>query len=261
MARADVFLHNLLPGAVERMGLGFEALHERHPRLIWCGISGYGPDGPYRDKRAYDLLVQGESGVISLTGSAGEPAKVGVAVADIGSGMYAYSSILAALLQRGRTGLGTRIDISMLECLAEWVMQPLYVFHGTGAVLPRAGVRHAAVVPYGLYGCADGAVNFGVQNDREFGRFCSEVLGRPELAADERFATNTARVKNRCELESVIEEWFGARTQAERAGGTRPGGDREWRGERYGGADGTIRNLRRGGGGWRWTRRWGPFRR
>jgi itaconate CoA-transferase len=214
-ARADVFLHNLLPGAVERMGLGFEVLHERHPRLIWCGISGYGPDGPYRDKRAYDLLVQGESGVISLTGSAGEPAKVGVAVADIGSGMYAYSSILAGLLQRGRTGLGTRIDISMLECLAEWVTQPLYVFHGTGAVLPRAGVRHAAVVPYGLYGCADGAVNFGVQNDREFARFCSEVLGRPELAADERFATNTARVKNRCELERVIEEWFGARTQAE----------------------------------------------
>lgn len=215
VARADVFLHNLLPGAVERMGLGFDALHERYPRLIWCGISGYGPDGPYREKRAYDLLVQGESGVISLTGSPGEQAKVGVAVGDIGSGMYAYSSILAALVQRGRTGKGTRIDISMLECLAEWMMQPLYMFHGTGKVLPRAGVRHATVVPYGLYGCLDGAVNFGVQNDREFARFCREVLDTPELASDERFATNTARVKNRCALEAVIEGWFGARTQVE----------------------------------------------
>jgi crotonobetainyl-CoA:carnitine CoA-transferase CaiB-like acyl-CoA transferase len=215
VARADVFLHNLLPGAVERMGLGFDALHERYPRLIWCGISGYGPDGPYREKRAYDLLVQGESGVISLTGSPAEQAKVGVAVCDIGSGMYAYSSILAALVQRGRTGKGTRIDISMLECLAEWMMQPLYMFHGTGKVLPRAGVRHATVVPYGLYGCLDGSVNFGVQNDREFARFCREVLGTPELASDERFATNTARVRNRCALEAVIEGWFGARTQAE----------------------------------------------
>jgi itaconate CoA-transferase len=215
VARADVFLHNLLPGAVERMGLGFDALHKRYPRLIWCGISGYGPDGPYREKRAYDLLVQGESGVISLTGSPAEQAKVGVAVGDIGSGMYAYSSILAALVQRGRTGKGTRIDISMLECLAEWMMQPLYMFHGTGKVLPRAGVRHATVVPYGLYGCLDGAVNFGVQNDREFARFCREVLGTPELASDERFATNTARVRNRCALEAVIEGWFGARTQAE----------------------------------------------
>jgi itaconate CoA-transferase len=215
LARADVFLHNLIPGAVERLGLGFDEVHERHPGLIWCGISGYGPDGPYRDKKAYDLLVQGESGVMELTGSPREPAKVGVAVGDIGSGMYAYSSILAALLQRGRTGQGTRIDISMLECLAEWMMQPLYVFHGTGRVLPRAGVRHAAVVPYGLYGCADGAVNFGIQNDREFGRFCCEVLGMPELAGDERFATNTARVKNRRELEARVEEWFGGRTRAE----------------------------------------------
>jgi crotonobetainyl-CoA:carnitine CoA-transferase CaiB-like acyl-CoA transferase len=215
VARADVFLHNLLPGAVERMGLGFETVHEQFPRLIWCGISGYGPDGPYRDKRAYDLLVQGESGVIELTGSATEPAKLGIAVADIGAGMYAYSSILAALIARGRTGKGTRIDISMLECLAEWLTQPLYVFRGTGKVLPRAGVRHATVVPYGLYPCSYGAVNFGIQNDREFARLCAEVLEMPELAADERFATNVARVKNRVELELRIEAWMGRRTQAE----------------------------------------------
>ena len=125
----------------------------------------------------------------------------------------------------------------MLECLAEWMMQPLYVFHGTGRVLPRAGVRHAAVVPYGLYGCADGAVNFGIQNDREFARFCREVLGTPELAADERFATNTARVKNRCELEARIEEWFGGADAGGGAGGARPGGDCEWRGERYCGSE------------------------
>jgi itaconate CoA-transferase len=215
LARADVFLHNLIPGAVERLGLGFDALHALHPGLIWCGISGYGPDGPYRDKKAYDLLVQGESAVMELTGSPEQPAKVGVAVGDIGSGMYAYSSILAALLQRGRTGQGTRIDISMLECLAEWMTQPLYVFHGTGVVLPRAGVRHAAVVPYGLYGCADGAVNFGIQNDREFARFCREVLEAPGLASDERFSTNTARVRNRVPLEGLIEAWFAARTRAE----------------------------------------------
>jgi crotonobetainyl-CoA:carnitine CoA-transferase CaiB-like acyl-CoA transferase len=215
LARADVFLHNLIPGAVERMGLGFDEMHTRYPRLIWCGISGYGPDGPYREKKAYDLLVQGESGVMELTGSPAEPAKVGVAVGDIGAGMYAYSSILAALLQRERTGEGTRIDIAMLECLAEWVMQPLYMFHGTGKVLPRAGLRHATVVPYGLYPCSDGAVNFAIQNDREFARFCREVLARPELAEDARFATNTGRVRNRCELEGMIEECFGHRTRSE----------------------------------------------
>jgi crotonobetainyl-CoA:carnitine CoA-transferase CaiB-like acyl-CoA transferase len=208
VTRADVFVHNLAPGAVERLGLGYEELAARHPRLIWCGISGYGPDGPYRDKKAYDLLVQGESGIISLTGSMQAPAKVGVAVGDIGSGLYAYSSILAALFARERTGKGERIDISMLECLAEWIMPALYAFQGEGRILPRAGVRHAVVVPYGIYACADGAVNFGIQNEREWRRFCAEVIDAPELAADSRFCSNPRRLENREELEAIIESRF-----------------------------------------------------
>ena len=215
LAAADVFVHNLAPGAVERLGLGYDALSNRLPRLIWCGISGYGPDGPYRDKKAYDLLVQGESGIISLTGSVDAPAKVGVAIGDIGSGLYAYSSILAALLRRERNGAGERIDISMLECLTEWMMPPLYAFQGEGRTLPRAGVRHAVVVPYGIYPCADGAVNFGIQNEREWRRFCAEVLGAAELAADDRFSSNARRLENRGELESLIAASFETKTRTQ----------------------------------------------
>jgi itaconate CoA-transferase len=210
LERADVFVHNLAPGAVERMGFGYETLAARHPRLIWCGISGYGPDGPYRDKKAYDMLVQAESGIVSLTGSAGAPAKVGVSMADIASGLYGYSSILAALIQRSRTGAGERIDISMLECLTEWMMPPIYFWQGTGEIPQRAGVRHNMIVPYGAYPCADGAVNFAIQNDREWRRFCGGVLGAQELADDERFATNPSRLKNRVELEAIIERHFAA---------------------------------------------------
>ena len=170
LERADVFLHNLAPGAVERMGFGYDQLAAKLPRLIWCGISGYGPDGPYRDKKAYDLLVQAESGVVSLTGSADAPAKVGVSIADIAAGLYGYSSILAALLNRERTGAGERIDISMLECLTEWMMPPLYFWHGSGQIPQRCGVRHNMIVPYGAYRCADGAVNFAIQNEREWRR-------------------------------------------------------------------------------------------
>jgi crotonobetainyl-CoA:carnitine CoA-transferase CaiB-like acyl-CoA transferase len=208
IARADVFIHNLAPGAVERLGFGYDALKDTHPRLIWCGISGYGPDGPYRDKKAYDLLVQAESGVVSLTGSADAPAKVGVSIADIAAGLYSYSSILAALLNRERTGRGERIDISMLECLTEWVMPPLYVWQGTGHIPARVGVRHNMIVPYGAYRCADGSVNFAVQNEREWSRFCQMVLQLPHLVNDERFATNAQRLKNRAELESLIEQRF-----------------------------------------------------
>jgi crotonobetainyl-CoA:carnitine CoA-transferase CaiB-like acyl-CoA transferase len=208
VARADVFIHNLAPGAVERLGFGYEALAATDARLVWCGISGYGPDGPWRDVKAYDMLVQAESGVVSVTGTADAPAKVGISIADIAAGLYGYSSILAALYQRERTGRGERIDISMLECLAEWMMPPLYVWQGTGKAPERAGVRHNMIVPYGAYACADGAVMFAIQHDREWHRFCTGVLGRPELADDPRFATNALRLAHRDELEAIIEAHF-----------------------------------------------------
>lgn len=215
LARADVFIHNLTPGAVERFGFGYENLRESHARLIWCGISGYGPDGPYREKKAYDLLVQAESGIVSVTGSPEAPAKVGASIADIAAGLYAYSSILAALLNRHRTGAGERIDISMLECLTEWMMPALYVWHGTGRIPERAGVRHNMIVPYGAYACSGGPVNFAIQNQREWRRFCEQVLEMPEVADDPRFAANEDRLRNRAELESLIEKRFGALTQDE----------------------------------------------
>ena len=215
LAHADVFIHNLAPGAVERFGFGYEELAVRRPELIWCGISGYGPDGPLRDKKAYDLLVQAEAGVVSMTGTPDAPAKVGVSIADIGAGLYGYSSILAALFNRVRTGRGERIDISMLECLAEWMTPPLYVWLGAGEVPGRVGVRHNMVVPYGAYACADGAVLLAVQNDREWRRLCSQVLDAPALADDARFATNEQRVANRAELERIIEEKFRRYTRAD----------------------------------------------
>ena len=208
IAQADVFVHNLGAGAVERLGFGYDELHAKLPRLIWCGISGYGPDGPHRDRKAYDLLVQAESGVIAITGTPDEPAKVGISVADIGAGMYAYSSILAALIQRGQTNRGTRIDISMLECLVEWMTPALYVWLGSGAAPARMGVRHNMVVPYGAYHCADGQVILSVQNHREWQRFCTVVLGRPELVDDARFCTNELRLANRATLEALIEQEF-----------------------------------------------------
>ena len=208
IARADVFVHNLGAGSVERLGFGYDELHTKMPRLIWCGISGYGPDGPQRDRKAYDLLVQAESGVIAITGTPDEPAKVGISVADIGAGMYAYSSILAALIQRGQTNRGTRIDISMLECLVEWMTPALYVWLGSGHAPARMGVRHNMVVPYGAYRCADGQVILSVQNQREWQRFCTVVLERPELAVDERFCSNELRLANRAALEALIEHHF-----------------------------------------------------
>jgi itaconate CoA-transferase len=215
IARADVFIHNLAPGAVERLGFGYQRLAALHPRLIWCGISGYGPDGPQRDRKAYDMLVQAEAGVVSLTGTPGAPAKVGVSIADISAGLYGYSSILAALINRGRTNAGERIDISMFECLTEWMMPPLYVWHGTRTIPARVGVRHNMVVPYGMYSCADGDVLLAVQSDREWRRLCAEVLDAPALADDTRFVTNERRVENRVALEAMIEDHFRAHTRAE----------------------------------------------
>jgi formyl-CoA transferase len=208
LARADVFIHNLAPGAVERLGFGYHALAERSPRIVWCGISGYGPDGPLREKKAYDMLVQAESGVVSLTGSADAAAKVGISIADISSGLYAYSSVLTALLRRDRTGQGARIDIAMLECLTEWMSPALYVWQGTGQVPARVGVRHNMIVPYGAYPCADGAVLFAVQTQGEWRRFCALVMGSAALADDPRYATNANRLQHRGDLEAAIEDRF-----------------------------------------------------
>jgi itaconate CoA-transferase len=214
---ADILVHNLAPGAIERLGFGYEEVSQRNPRLIWCGISGYGPDGPMRDRKAYDMLVQAESGVVSVTGSGDEEgaAKVGISVADIASGMYAYSSILAALFARERTARGTRIDISMLECLTEWMTPALYVWLGAQRVVARAGIRHNMIVPYGAYACADGDVMLAIQTDREWRRFCGEVMNDGTLAEDPRYADNARRVANRTSLEAMIEERFQRASRAE----------------------------------------------
>ncbi|MGQ0647717.1 MAG: CaiB/BaiF CoA transferase family protein [Gemmatimonadaceae bacterium] len=212
---ADVFVHNLAPGAVERLGLGFDEVSARMPRLIWVGISGYGPDGPYRDKKAYDMLIQAESGVISLTGTHDAAVKVGVSVADVASGLYAFSSTLAALYQREHTGRGPRIDISMLECLTEWMMPPLYVHLGGGRAPARTGLRHNMIVPYGAYPCADGQVLFAIQSDPEFRRFCDLVLAEPSLGDHPDYRVNAARLANRKALESRIDATLAPLTVAE----------------------------------------------
>jgi len=205
LERADVLVQNLAPGAAARMGLSFEALHPKHPRLIVCDISGYGADGPYRDKKAYDLLIQSESGFLSVTGTADEPAKAGCSVADIAAGMYAYSSILAALIERGRTGLGKRIDISMLEAMVEWMGFPLYYAFDGAEPPPRAGAAHATIYPYGPFPTGDGrSVMLGLQNEREWQVFCDKVLGQPALASDPRFDTNARRNAARAELRAII---------------------------------------------------------
>ena len=208
IARADIFIHNLAPGSVERLGFGYDELKVLYSRLIWCGISGYGPMVPDRDKKAYDLLIQAELGVVSVTGTPETPAKVGVSIADIAAGLYGYSSILTALWNWERTGCGERIDISMFECLTEWMMPPVYVWQGVGSIPARVGVRHNMIVPYGAYRCRDGSVNFAIQNEREWSRFCSAVLHLPLLVHDQRFTTNAQRLQNRIELETLIEQQF-----------------------------------------------------
>lgn len=213
LARADVLVQNLAPGAADRLGLSFDALHDRHPRLIVCDISGYGADGPWRDRKAYDLLIQSESGFLSVTGTPETQVKAGCSVADIAAGMHAYSGILAALLQRGRTGLGCRIDLSMLESMVEWMGYPLYYAFDGAEPPPRAGAAHSTIYPYGPFPVGDGrTVMLGVQNEREWQAFCEQVLQRPELAGDERFAGNAARSAHREELRAIIVEVFAGLT-------------------------------------------------
>ncbi|MDN6861954.1 MULTISPECIES: CaiB/BaiF CoA-transferase family protein [Pseudomonas] len=211
LATADVLVQNLAPGAAARMGLSFEALHQRFPRLIVCDISGYGAGGPYEKKKAYDLLIQSEGGFLSVTGGPGEEemAKAGCSIADISAGMYAYTGILSALLLRGRTGEGSHLDVSMLESLVEWMNYPMYYAYDGATPPPRAGAAHATIYPYGPFPIGDGTtVMLGLQNEREWRLFCDKVLLTPELAKDERFSANFKRVENRQALRALIVESF-----------------------------------------------------
>ncbi len=205
VADADVLVQNLAPGAAARLGLSYEALSPRYPKLIVCDISGYGDSGPYRDKKAYDLLIQSESGFLSTTGTPDAPAKAGCSIADIAAGMYAYTNVLAALLQRGRTGKGCRIDVSMLECMAEWMSFPLYYAYDGASPPPRAGASHATIYPYGPFPAGDGrSVMLGLQNEREWATFCDKALRQSELKADPRFNSASARSDHRTELREII---------------------------------------------------------
>jgi itaconate CoA-transferase len=209
LEHADIVVQNLAPGAAARLGLSYETLAATKPELIVCDISGYGADGPYRDKKAYDLLIQSEAGFLSVTGTEEEPSKAGPSIADIAAGMYAYSSILAALLERGRTGRGQRLDISMLESLVEWMSYPLY-YAFEGAPPPsRTGASHATIYPYGPFPAGDGkTVMLGLQNEREWAVFCKTVLERPELESDARFSTNSKRSAARNDLRTIISDAF-----------------------------------------------------
>jgi itaconate CoA-transferase len=214
--KADVFVQNLSPGAAERLGLGAKQLRGRKPALIWCGISGYGPAGPYAEKKAYDLLVQCETGVLSVTGTPDAPSKAGIPVADIAAGMYAFSSILAALLRRGRTGEGATLDITMFEALGEWMGFPAYFTAYGGNAPPRSGAHHATIAPYGPFPAGDGgSVFLSVQNEREFVRFCEIVLENASLAKDSRFATGPQRLAHRAALHAEIERVFSRLTAAQ----------------------------------------------
>ncbi|WP_261528973.1 CaiB/BaiF CoA transferase family protein [Burkholderia multivorans] len=209
VAQADVLVQNLAPGAAARMGLPFDALHARYPRLIVCDISGYGGDGPYRDKKAYDLLIQSEAAFLSITGTPDEPCKAGNSIADIAAGMYAYTGILSALLQRGVTGKGSHVEISMLEALAEWMGFPMYYAYDGQQPPGRNGAAHATIYPYGPFTAGDGrVVMLGLQNEREWKVFCDVVLRRPDLATDPRFDANVRRSENRASLKAVIEQVF-----------------------------------------------------
>ena len=212
---ADVLVQNLAPGAAERLGLSFEQLHQRFPRLIVCDISGYGEGGPYETKKAYDLLIQSESGYLSTSGLPGPDgmSKAGCSIADISAGMYAYTGVLNALLLRHTTGKGSRVDVSMLESLVEWMGYPMYYAFEGAEPPPRAGASHATIYPYGPFSAGDGkAVMLGLQNEREWAAFCEVVLQRPELASDERFDANFKRSENREELKAIILDAFSTLT-------------------------------------------------
>lgn len=212
---ADVFVQNLAPGAAGRLGLGAGELTRRYPRLIPCTISGYGTTGPWAGRKAYDLLVQCQTGLVSLTGTPDGTARTGISVADIAAGMYAYSGVLTALYTRATTGTAPPVEVSLFEALAEWMGQPAYYTRYGGSQPPRLGTQHATIAPYGTYRAADGReVLFSVQNEREWAALCAEFLGRPELTGDPRFATGSDRVAHREELNAIIAERF-ARSDAE----------------------------------------------
>ena len=216
LAQADVLVQNLAPGAAARLGLSFDALHPKLPRLVVCDISGYGNHGPYRDKKAYDLLIQSEAGYLSVTGTPDEPVKSGNSIADIAAGMYAYSNVLAALLLRERTGVGEHIDVSMLEALGEWMGYPMYYAYEGAPPPQRAGASHATIYPYGPFAVGDGGtVMLGLQNEREWQSFCTTVLQQPELAQDPRFASNAQRSANRDALRALIVAAFAPYTTAQ----------------------------------------------
>jgi itaconate CoA-transferase len=213
LQRADVFIQNLAPGAARRLGLGAESMRPKYPRLIVCDLSGYGENGPYASKKAYDLLVQAEAGVLSVTGTNETPSKVGIAVADIATGMYAYSGVLTALYQREKSGKGTRIEVTMFESLAEWMGYPLYYTHFGGTSPARTGPDHAAIVPYGRYQTGEGkSIMLGLQNEREWAVFCEKVLLEPELAQDPRYDSNSRRVTRRSDINAVIAKVFATLT-------------------------------------------------
>ena len=216
LARADVLVQNLAPGAAARLGLSFEMLRERHPRLIVCDISGYGADGPYRDKKAYDLLIQAEAGLLSVTGTPDEPVKAGISIADIAAGVTAVTGILDALLLRGRTGRGSHVEVSMLESMVDWMGFPLYYALDGAAPPPRAGAAHATIYPYGPFPAGDGqTVVLGLQNEREWPVFCEQVLRQPALARDPRFESNALRNASRAALRALVVECFATLTTAQ----------------------------------------------
>lgn len=216
IAKADVFIQNLAPGASNRLGLGADALLKRHPRLIVCDLSGYGDSGPYAHKKAYDLLVQSEAGVLSVSGTPETQCKVGISIVDIASGMYAYSGILTALFQREKTGKGTRVEVTMFEALGEWMGYPLYYTHFGGAAPRRSGPDHATICPYGRFRAGDGKdVMLGLQNEREWAAFCDKVLARPDLAQDARYDDNSKRNERRGEITALIEDVFSKLTAEE----------------------------------------------
>ncbi len=257
LARADVLVQNLAPGAAARLGLSFDTLHAKWPRLIVCDISGYGDDperpGPYRDKKAYDLLIQSEAGFLSVTGTPEQPAKAGCSIADIAAGMYAYSGILAALIERGRSGKGVRLDVSMLESMVEWMSFPLYYAYDGAPPPPRAGAAHATIFPYGPFPAGDGkTVMLGLQNEREWQAFCAKVLQRPELAGDPRFDSNARRVQARDALAAIIDEVFSSLSGEQVVQRLDAGADRQRARQRHArgvgaSAAGGARPLDRGG--------------
>ena len=205
VARADVFVQNLAPGATERLGLGWSKVRAKHPRLITCDISSYGAEGPYANRKGYDLLLQAETGLASVTGTPEGPGRVGVSACDIAAGLYAYQAILEALISRGKTGMGEALQVSLFDALADWMTVPLLQAEASGRNPARVGLAHVSIAPYGAYACADGSqVLLAVQNAREWERLCAQVLKRPELAADPRFADNVARVLNRDQLDAIL---------------------------------------------------------